>query len=69
MSPLDRHPHILLPEDGHSIMTDGIETSCGNLVIEKLEEAPNLLAKLLEDEAPLAETEPPSSLVKTSLLP
>jgi hypothetical protein len=27
------------------------------------------LAKLLEDEAPLLETEPPSSIVKTSLFP
>jgi hypothetical protein len=64
-----RNPHILQPEDGHSITTDGIETTFGDLEIEKLEEGPNLLAKLLEDEAPLLETEPPSSIVKTSLFP
>jgi SWI/SNF-related matrix-associated actin-dependent regulator of chromatin subfamily A3 len=63
-----RNPHIIQPEAGHEIMTDGIESSLGNLEIERLEVGPNLLEKLMEDEVPLVETEAPH-IIRTTLFP
>jgi hypothetical protein len=63
-----RNPHIIPLEEGHTVMTDGIEYSLGNLEVEKLEVGPNLLEKLMEDEVPLPETEAPH-IVRTPLFP
>ena len=63
-----RNPHIIQPEVGHKIMTDGIEASLGNLEIERLEIGPRLLEKLMDDEEPLVETEAPS-IIPTVLFP
>jgi len=63
-----RNPHIIQPEEGLEIMTDGIESSLGNLEIERLEEGPDLLEKLMEDDVPLEETEA-LPIIKTTLFP
>lgn len=60
-----RNPHIIPPESGDVVMADSFDTTA-TLAIETLEAVPDLLAQLLQDEIPLAETEPPSS-VKTPL--
>lgn len=62
---LYRNPHIIPPESGDVVMADSFDTTT-NLEIERLEAVPDLLAQLMQDEIPLAETEPPSS-VKTPL--
>jgi hypothetical protein len=61
-----RNPHIMPPETGETLMTDPLKSLDTNLEIERLDVGPDLLAKLMEDEAPLAETEAPD-IVTTKL--
>lgn len=61
-----RNPHILPPESGEIVMADSFDLVPGNVEIERLEEGPDLLAQLMEDDIALPETEAPDS-VKTDL--
>ena len=61
-----RNPHIILSESGDIIMTDSFEPSLADLVVEKLEAGPDLLAQLMADDVLLPETEPPD-IVMTPL--
>jgi SWI/SNF-related matrix-associated actin-dependent regulator of chromatin subfamily A3 len=61
-----RNPHIIPPELDEVIMTDSFNCLPGNLEIERLEVGPDLLARLMEDELLLTETEAPG-IVKTAL--
>jgi len=65
---LYRNPHVMLPEMGGEVMTDSFAYSLGNLEIERLEVGPDLLEQLMEDEAPLPETDAPK-IVATRLFP
>jgi SWI/SNF-related matrix-associated actin-dependent regulator of chromatin subfamily A3 len=56
---LYRNPHILSPETEVIIMTGSLDSVPGNLEIERLEVGPGLLAKLIENEDPLSETDAP----------
>jgi hypothetical protein len=47
-------------------MTDSFDSARGDIEIERLEAGPDLLAQLMEDDIPLAETEAPD-IVKTAL--
>jgi SWI/SNF-related matrix-associated actin-dependent regulator of chromatin subfamily A3 len=62
------NPHIILPETNGMVTTASFESPLGNLQIERLEVGPDLLTSLMIDEAPLPETEAPSSII-TSLFP
>jgi SWI/SNF-related matrix-associated actin-dependent regulator of chromatin subfamily A3 len=57
---LYRNPHIIQPENRSEVMTDGIDSSLGNLEIERLDVGPDLLAQLMENEVPLPETDAPA---------
>ncbi|TVY65597.1 DNA repair protein RAD5A, partial [Lachnellula suecica] len=61
-----RNPHIIQPESGEVVMTDSFELSFGHLEIERLDVAPDLLARLMEDEKPLLESDAPQQIT-TSL--
>jgi SWI/SNF-related matrix-associated actin-dependent regulator of chromatin subfamily A3 len=61
-----RNPHVIPPETGEILMTDPLRSLTRNLEIERLDVGPDLLAKLMQDEAPLAETEAPD-IVTTEL--
>ncbi|KAH6714003.1 SNF2 family N-terminal domain-containing protein [Leptodontidium sp. MPI-SDFR-AT-0119] len=61
-----RNPHIIPPENEDVMMTDSLDCPLDNLGVERLEVGPDLLAELMKDEEPLAETES-SEVVTTSL--
>lgn len=61
-----RNPHLLSPETQKITMTSSIEFAIGNLEIEQLEIGPDLLARLMENQESLLETNAPTG-VKTSL--
>jgi SWI/SNF-related matrix-associated actin-dependent regulator of chromatin subfamily A3 len=61
-----RNPHVIPPETGEILMTDSLRSLTRNLEIERLDVGPDLLAKLMQDEVPLAETEAPD-IVTTEL--
>jgi SWI/SNF-related matrix-associated actin-dependent regulator of chromatin subfamily A3 len=63
-----RNPHIFPPDSGETVMTDSFDLTSENLEIERLNVGPDLLAQLMEDETPLAETEAPG-IVTTALFP
>ncbi len=65
---LYRKPHVIPPEKGEEVMSDSFEYSLGNLEIERLEVGPDLLEQLMEDDAPLPETDAPP-IVITKLFP
>jgi SWI/SNF-related matrix-associated actin-dependent regulator of chromatin subfamily A3 len=65
---LYQNPHVMPPEMDGEVMTDSFPYSLGNLEIERLEVGPDLLEQLMEDEAPLPETDPPK-IVATRLFP
>ncbi|KAF7898729.1 hypothetical protein EAF00_005175 [Botryotinia globosa] len=61
-----RNPHAMTPDAGEVVMTDLSILAPGHHNIEELKSGPDLLAQLMEGEAPLRETEAPK-IVKTSL--
>ncbi|KAF7913265.1 hypothetical protein EAE99_010762 [Botrytis elliptica] len=61
-----RNPHAMTPETGEVVMTNLSILAPGNHDIEELKSGPDLLAQLMEGEAPLRETEAPK-IVKTPL--
>ncbi|KAF7855286.1 uncharacterized protein EAF02_011545 [Botrytis sinoallii] len=61
-----RNPHAMTPDTGEVVMTDLSILAPGHHDTEELKSGPDLLALLMEGEAPLRETEAPK-MVKTSL--
>jgi SNF2 family DNA or RNA helicase len=60
-----QNPHLLSPDSDEVVMTCSFNSLPGNLEIERLEVGPDLLAQLMEDEIPLAETEAPPIVTAT----
>lgn len=61
-----QNPHNLSRAEGDTVMTSALGSAPGNVEIERLDVGPDLLARLMEGEIPLAETEAPAGVV-TSL--
>ena len=63
-----RNPHIVTSDSDEIVMSDAFDLALENLEIESITSGPDLLAQLMEDDFPLAETEAPD-IVTTALFP